>query len=561
MSSLRLKSGGGASRRQEVELSQTIEMIPVTKIDASDDNVRTNDTDVSELAASIAWVGLIQPITVVPNGGGYLAIAGGRRLKAARAAHVNEIPCIVRNDLEREEIIEISAMENLHREDLTPLEEARAYQQLVDLGRNQRDLGKRIGRSQSHISKRLALLKLPDTVRSQLERGAMTIHEATELAKLVDMPERLQQALEDAKASWTSIESAVKRQLQEHGRDQRRARAIEELKKSGTKVVDINQFHAHDGAETEPWTLVEDTGYSDSLGLSAGSHYTNPCHAAYLDYKDQPVYICTDPTRHLPDGDSSLKVNPDRAEEIVADLSSSGADNDADPGRRRRSEDDDWERERRALGSAQEKRRTFLAELVDKRISKSEVLDLLVRGWLHQTWDWTMEIETFEQVCRLVGIEIPDPKEDEDAYDNFCPPKAIEDFIDASPDRLAKVALAIGIDLFEWFLRPHGQWQEPAKDYFRFLNGHGYEASPAELAALEQKDREVESEQEVEEGGDEAEVEESVQTPVRDVVDESMTEEEQREGADATEKAIANLTEAFPGAEVETKHVGATPVS
>ena len=95
-----------------------------------------------------------------------------RRHAAATVAGVGQVPCIVRPGLDDKAQAEIRLVENLHRQDLSPLEEAEAYHALIGMGYSQRELAKRIGRSQPHISRRLSLFKLPETARAALLNGA-----------------------------------------------------------------------------------------------------------------------------------------------------------------------------------------------------------------------------------------------------------------------------------------------------------------------------------------------------------------------------------------------------
>lgn len=161
-------------------------------IEPSPDNPRRDIGDVTELAASIKSVGILEPLLVKPHGKNrYQLIAGARRLAAAEVAGRLTVPCIVR-DYNDEQRAEIMLIENLQRVDLSPIEEATAFGRLVDeFAWSQDKLAERIGRSQSHISKRLSLLKLPDEVVEKVHSGGMPIESALELTKLVKHPKRL----------------------------------------------------------------------------------------------------------------------------------------------------------------------------------------------------------------------------------------------------------------------------------------------------------------------------------------------------------------------------------
>ena len=137
---------------------------------------RQIDTEtIGELAESIRAQGVMQPILVRNDGdGSYELIAGERRWRAARAAGLATVPALVRDADERDSLL-LALVENVAREDLSPVEEARAYAALLDefeltLG----DVAERVGRSKPSVSNRLRLLELPDDVLALLERGQLT---------------------------------------------------------------------------------------------------------------------------------------------------------------------------------------------------------------------------------------------------------------------------------------------------------------------------------------------------------------------------------------------------
>lgn len=128
---------------------------------------------IAELAASIAEKGVLQPIVVRPRDEGYEIVAGERRFRAAKRAGLTSIPAVVR-ELSDRETLEIAIVENLQRENLSPVEEARAFKQLMDFGLNQEAVGKAVGKSRSAVANTLRLLSLPDEVLEALERGVLS---------------------------------------------------------------------------------------------------------------------------------------------------------------------------------------------------------------------------------------------------------------------------------------------------------------------------------------------------------------------------------------------------
>jgi ParB family chromosome partitioning protein len=130
---------------------------------------------ISELADSVRAQGLVQPVVVRPLGGGsWELIAGERRLRAAKAAGLATVPALVRESDDRDSLL-LALVENVAREDLSPIEEARAYSVLLDeFALSLGDVAERVGRSKPTISNRIRLLELPEDVIGLLERGLIS---------------------------------------------------------------------------------------------------------------------------------------------------------------------------------------------------------------------------------------------------------------------------------------------------------------------------------------------------------------------------------------------------
>ena len=141
-----------------------------------------NRESLAELAESIRQQGIIQPILAESRADdGYMLIAGERRWRAAELAGLNEVPVIVR-DFSPEQKLEIALVENVQREDLTPMEEARAYRHLMDaLGLSQQEVADKVGKKRSTVANSLRLLKLPETMRAAVEEGKLTAGHARAL--------------------------------------------------------------------------------------------------------------------------------------------------------------------------------------------------------------------------------------------------------------------------------------------------------------------------------------------------------------------------------------------
>lgn len=148
--------------------------------------------DLAELVHSVREFGVLQPVVVRKNSDGqYELIMGERRTRAAREAGLDVIPAIVR-DTADEDLLRDALLENLHRSELNPLEEASAYQQLLeDFGITQEELATRIGRSRPQISNTIRLLKLPVPVQQRVAAGVLTAGHARAILSL-DSPESMQ---------------------------------------------------------------------------------------------------------------------------------------------------------------------------------------------------------------------------------------------------------------------------------------------------------------------------------------------------------------------------------
>lgn len=130
--------------------------------------------ELSGLVDSIRRHGVLQPIVVRPSAGGFEVVAGERRWRAAEAAGLSTIPVVVRT-LTDQEALELALVENLQREDLNPMERARAYRRLMqDFGLTQEQIAERVGKSQPSIANALRLLNLPAQIQVSLEVGRIT---------------------------------------------------------------------------------------------------------------------------------------------------------------------------------------------------------------------------------------------------------------------------------------------------------------------------------------------------------------------------------------------------
>lgn len=178
-----------------------------------------DDEKLGELKASIKEKGVLQPILVRPQGGGYEVVAGERRLRAARELQLTEIPVIVK-DLSDQEALVIALVENIQREDLNPIEEAEAYQKLIEeFGFTQEKIAQSVGKDRSTVTNLLRLLRLSDDMRKAVYDGKISMGHARALLSVQDSILRREYYKETIakQLSVRELENLVKRQLNTGG--------------------------------------------------------------------------------------------------------------------------------------------------------------------------------------------------------------------------------------------------------------------------------------------------------------------------------------------------------
>jgi ParB family chromosome partitioning protein len=194
-------------------------LIPLSDIslDSGQPRKKLDEEKLSDLAASIKSKGVIEPITVRQADEGYMIITGERRYKAAQLAGLEEIPCIVKQVTD-EETLTYQLIENLQREDLSPIDEAAALKKLLGTGLTQAQTAKMIGKSQPYISQALKILDLPQNILEEAERTEVAKESLLQLTKAKE-PEQLQ-IWEDLKAGSTAedVKVAVKKEKPSKGR-------------------------------------------------------------------------------------------------------------------------------------------------------------------------------------------------------------------------------------------------------------------------------------------------------------------------------------------------------
>lgn len=206
------------SEKSEENLKQSdnIKMVKISLIEPNRKQPRRkfDDEKLSELADSIRENGIIQPITVRSlDNGGYQIVAGERRWRASRLAGLEEIPVYIKT-LDERQTMQLALVENIQRDDLTPLEEASAYQQLMDsYDLTQAEVAKIVGKSRSVVANSLRLLGLTEEVRSLIEDGTLSLSHAKILAGLGEQDQvKFGREIQQTGMSVRELEISIARQ-------------------------------------------------------------------------------------------------------------------------------------------------------------------------------------------------------------------------------------------------------------------------------------------------------------------------------------------------------------
>ncbi len=220
-----------------------VHQIPLSQLDRNPYQTRTSSFDSSaleELAASIKAVGVVQPIVVRPVAGGrYQVIAGERRWAASHTIGLPSIPAIVRQ-VSNEQAMEMTIIENLQREDLNPMEQARAFERLSrDFGLTQEQMALRTGKERSSIANFLRLLKLPPLVQTMVEKNQLSFGHGKVLVALESQEEieRLARRINEQSLSVRQTEEAVTHRVQPRRPAEEKARIVDPNVKEAERLL------------------------------------------------------------------------------------------------------------------------------------------------------------------------------------------------------------------------------------------------------------------------------------------------------------------------------------
>ena len=245
----------GFFHRNEIPQNKQVQDLPLAQIHPNRYQPRRtfSDDSIQQLAQTLQEEGLLQPIIVREDQGGYEIIAGERRFRAAKSLGWEKIPAIV-NNLDDQQTASLALIENLQRENLNPIDEAQAYEQLMQLNDlTQTQLAQDIGKSQSYVANKLRLLKLAEPVQEHLAKGELSARHGRAILGLSEedqvklAEEVVKQGLsvketEERAAKLANPKPAVKKKaVVRYGRDMQLQintikQAVKLAKESGVKV-------------------------------------------------------------------------------------------------------------------------------------------------------------------------------------------------------------------------------------------------------------------------------------------------------------------------------------
>jgi len=383
--------------------STTLEQLKPSQIWPHPKNRRRDVGDVTDMAASVKEHGLLEPVLVAPidrdawprapKAVTHILLAGHRRHAAAKVAKAATIPSLVRHDLTAlADQVEVMMIENGHREDLTPIEEAEGYQLLLDLtGLTQAKVAERVAMPARRVRDRLKLVKLPDGIQTRVHEGQIHVTEALEAAAFVSDPEVMADL--DKAAGTPNFALALQRAKAERKADQDYRSTLKQIRDAG--MVEVDQ------KPTPSSTLAADEGSSRldyCVGYVAGvGHYPSyasaqakwefvkkghqdcPGHVVWVNPKASTREVefgCTQPNVHRSTG-SPRPVNdtplPTTPEEKAA--------RDAEDERRAK-EQREREALRRQLDAAAEVRREHVGQILHAGGNEDLAKRLLIRHLL-----------------------------------------------------------------------------------------------------------------------------------------------------------------------------------
>ncbi len=281
--------------------------VELDRLTPAPDNIRQDLGNIEELTESVREQGVLEPLLVTTAG---MVVCGHRRHAAARAAGKERVPCVVRDMTDTERFAAMLA-ENLQRTDITPVEEAKGYQALLELGMpDAEDVAAAVGVRAQRVKDRRQLLRIPLAAQVALRDGELTLGNAMALAKLADHPKEMQaivDRIEENKGeryayhTWNRVGMAVDSALEVIKKREAREKAIAKQPK-GTKILhkDWGGSSYEFKGKGLPVHAREDydTRGGRAVLQSIPDHRKLPCHAVAITHGGKVVECCTKPETH-----------------------------------------------------------------------------------------------------------------------------------------------------------------------------------------------------------------------------------------------------------------------
>lgn len=454
--------------------------IGVVEVDKGFNNRRSLG-DITELADSIKSVGLLQPLLVwkrpingaVTEPKGYLhVIAGHRRLAASKQAGLTQVPVIIVEQDEKSRL-ESLLVENLHRLDIDPLEEADGYKRLLAFGLAQKDIAAKVGRSPAHVSKRLSLLELPTEVHQLVLTGKLHLVDALELLPYVKEPEVIEETLKNLRES---IKNGWGFRVEDHARGAKRRIEVERKRKAAIEKLTAEKVPIVKARNT--WDLTKLGHGYNQLPMTATAHSKSPCHAAFVSDEGAIEYICTKPANHKTSEDNTVAK---AARALTAPAPTYGGEKAGKEQAKKAAAS----RERNKVLRIREPLRTAeLKRVLTARQKREDVLDFTLRNLLQLLVN--SDYEVGERAAAY--LEIPMGKKSH-TYDRANPEFAA--YLSGGNDRLFKLAyafaLASGEEPFAKLMKQgyfDQEYSTNATRYLDHLQANGYKPDKVELAQL-----------------------------------------------------------------------------
>jgi len=294
-------AGDSANQDEDMDVSSVmtpqevpgrLEYLPIASLVDAEYNREVGD--LGDMVESIKNAGILEPLVVCTTNteGMYLVIAGHRRKAASLLAGLTQVPCVIREVSSAAERLALMLIENLHRKDLSPLEEARGYQRVLDAGLagGQRALAKLVGVSQPIISKRLSLLRLPQEAQQALDSGRVTLEQAADLQKLPPI-----KILELVAGTGPVNSRDINMAVRSYERAERAAMRRAQLTAKGLRVITAEPSNDPDHGPYPVYWLVSAGRLTRE---QANQHVNLPCHAVYVRDDEQELELCTVPANH-----------------------------------------------------------------------------------------------------------------------------------------------------------------------------------------------------------------------------------------------------------------------